>query len=521
MSELIQLPENLNGIHIHFVGIKGTGMAALVEILYNCGAVITGSDVAERFYTDDILEKLGISALPFSKDNINSEIQYVIYSSAYKLDVNPDLIQAVKMNIPCLLYTQALGSYSSRSYSCGICGVHGKTSTTGLAGTILKELDFIPSQVLAGSVINSFGNTCTYTSSLVKNNQPVYKNVNSGAKIFVAETCEYQRHFMSFCPQKIVLTSVESDHQDYYPTYEDIRDAFVDYICKLPQNGDLIYCADDKGAVETALLAYNKRPDINLIPYGQNAGGDFKLTYKTVENEKNRFSIKLFENADPSCEFYLKVPGKHEVLDAAAAVTLVCQLIRFYGKHPADYEKQISLGLSNFMGGKRRSEIVRHFKSKSGKDVLVIDDYGHHPTAVKTTLEGFREFYKGRKIIVDFMSHTYSRTQALLKEFAASTDSADIIILNKIYSSAREKASDFNITGKTLYEETLKHIEKKSKEVKIDLKPEEKVYYFEEPLDSVAFIQKEIDKPLSKDYPDGYLFVTMGAGDNWKIGKEI
>ena len=245
------------------------------------------------------------------------------------------------------------------------------------------------------------------------------------------------------------------------------------------------------------------------------------MTYKNVENEKNRFSIKLFENADPSCEFYLKVPGKHEVLDAAAAVTLVCQLIRFYGKHPADYEKQISLGLSNFMGGKRRSEIVRHFKSMSGNDVLVIDDYGHHPTAVKTTLEGFREFYKGRKIIVDFMSHTYSRTQALLKEFAASTDSADIIILNKIYSSAREKASDFNITGKTLYEETLKHIEKKSKEVKIDLKPEEKVYYFEEPLDSVAFIQKEIDKPLSKDYPDGYLFVTMGAGDNWKIGKEI
>ncbi|MBR5645652.1 MAG: UDP-N-acetylmuramate--L-alanine ligase [Treponema sp.] len=521
MSEINQLPENLKGVHIHFVGIKGTGMAALVEILYSCGAVITGSDVEERFYTDEILEKMNIKVLPFDAKNITDKIQYVIYSSAYKPDVNPDLIQAMKMKIPCLLYTQALGSYSSKAYSCGICGVHGKTSTTGLTGTILKKLDFIPSQVLAGSVINSFGNTCTYTSSLVKNNPDVCKNVNSGTRIFVAETCEYQRHFMSFCPQKIILTSVESDHQDCYPTYEDIRDAFVDYICKLPENGDLIYCADDKGAVETALLAYNKRPDIKLIPYGQNAGGDFKLTYKAVEHEKNKFAIKLFENENPSSEFYLKVPGKHEVLDAAAAVTLVCQLIRFYGKHPKDYEKQIAQGFADFSGGKRRSEIVRNFKSRSGNDVLVIDDYGHHPTAVKTTLEGFREFYKGRKIIVDFMSHTYSRTQALLKEFAECTESADIIILNKIYSSAREKASDFNITGKTLYEETLKHIEKKLKEGKIDIKADEKVYYFEEPLDSVDFIRGEIDKPLSEDYPDGYLFVTMGAGDNWKIGKEI
>ena len=122
-SEL-SLPENLKGVHIHFVGIKGTGMAALVEILFHKGAVITGSDVSERFYTDEILEKLGLKALPFGAENITDKVQYVIYSSAYKLDKNPDLIEAAKRGIPCLLYTQALGSYSSRAYSCGICGVH-------------------------------------------------------------------------------------------------------------------------------------------------------------------------------------------------------------------------------------------------------------------------------------------------------------------------------------------------------------------------------------------------------------
>ena len=157
------LPDDFHGVHIHFVGIKGTGMAALVEILFHKGAVITGSDVSERFYTDEVLEKLGLHALPFGAENITDDVQYVIYSSAYKLDKNPDLIEAVRRGVPCLLYTQALGAYSERAYSCGVCGVHGKTSTTGLTGTILKEID-LPSQVLAGSVINSFGGTCTYTT---------------------------------------------------------------------------------------------------------------------------------------------------------------------------------------------------------------------------------------------------------------------------------------------------------------------------------------------------------------------
>lgn len=496
MSETLHLPENLSGVHIHFVGIKGTGMAALVEILFHNGAIITGSDVEERFYTDEIIEKLGLKALPFSENNITDEVQYVVYSSAYKLDKNPDLIAAVKKNIPCLLYTQALGSHSSRAYSCGICGVHGKTSTTGLTGTILKEIDDLPSQILAGSIIKSFGDTCTYTSPLIGKNK-------SEKNIFVAETCEYQRHFMSFCPQKIILTSVEPDHQDYYPTYEDIRDAFVDYICKLPENGDLIYCADDKGAVETAGIAKNKRPDINLIPYGEKADGEYHLVYGKVENEQNKFTVSIFNK-----EMCLKVPGRHEVMDAVAGLALVCQLLKTYGKNPKDYEAKIAQGLANFCGGKRRSEIIGSIKSNSGNDVVVIDDYGHHPTAVKTTLDGFRDFYSGRKIIVDFMSHTYSRTQALLKEFAASFGSADITILNKIYSSARENAADFNITGKTLYEEAKKL-------------NQSQVEYFEEPIDALDFVKTEIEKPLPEKYKDGYLFVTMGAGDNWKLGKAL
>ena len=508
-KENLSLPQDLKGVHIHFVGIKGTGMAALVEIFFHNGAVITGSDVADRFYTDDILEKLGIKPVLFSEDNITPQIQYIVYSSAYNFETNPDLKRAKELGIPCLLYTQALGWHSSLSYSCGICGVHGKTSTTGLTGTILKELDDIPAQILAGSVINSFGNTCTYTSPLIKDLPAQDKKKKS---IFVAETCEYQRHFMSFHPQKILLTSVESDHEDYYPTYEDIRDAFIDYICKLPMFGELIYCADDKGAVETALLAYNKRPDIHLVPYGESAGGDYKLTFGKVENEKNTFTLKGFDK-----ELSLSMPGRHEVLDAAGAVALVCQILRYFGKHPAEYIEKISNGLQKFTGGKRRSEIVRTFKSPAGNDVIVIDDYGHHPTAIKTTVSGYREFYKGRKIILDFMSHTYSRTAALLKEFAASMDDADVVILHKIYSSAREKAEDFKITGRTLYEETLEH----QKQVGTKAAATNSIYYFEEILEAKDLIEQELNKPLPPEYPDGYLFITMGAGDNWPLGRAI
>lgn len=490
--EIKSLPENLSGIHIHFVGIKGTGMAALVEILFHNGAIITGSDVSERFYTDEILEKLGLKALSFSEKNITDEIQYVIYSSAYKIDKNPDLIEATKRNIPCLLYTQALGSYSSRSYSCGICGVHGKTSTTGIVGSILKEID-LPSQILAGSVIKSFGNSCTFTSPLINSSKDNQNN------IFVAETCEYQRHFMSFCPKKIILTSVEPDHEDYYPTYEDIRNAFVDYVCLLPKNGDLIYCADDKGACDVANIVKQKRSDINFIPYGTSENSIYKLNFGKISDEKNCFNVNNFD-------FAIKMPGKHEVMDSCAAVALVCQLLKTFGKNPLDYEKNIAKGLLNFSGGKRRSEIIGEFTTKSNNSVLVIDDYGHHPTAVKTTLEGFKEFYKDRKIIVDFMSHTYSRTQALLKEFGECFESADEVILHKIYSSARENPSDFEISGKTLYEEVLKN--------------HNHVAYFEEVLDALDFVKSELEKPLSKEF-NGYLFVTMGAGDNWKLGKAL
>lgn len=218
------LPENLNGFTVYMIGIKGTGMAALAEILVSKGALVWGSDVPDVFYTDAVLQKLNITVYSgFAHTNVPDSPGLIIYSPAFSPENNEELFVAAQRGLPMMSYPEALGALSKNHYSCGICGVHGKTTTTGITGTILKKLGF-PASVLAGSIISGFGNSCTMLN---------------GDEYFIAETCEYKRHFLNFFPKKIVLTGVEPDHQDYYPTYESILTAFLQYIGRLPQFSEL------------------------------------------------------------------------------------------------------------------------------------------------------------------------------------------------------------------------------------------------------------------------------------------
>jgi len=466
-----QLPENLKNFRIHMVGIKGTGMAALAELLKGRGAIITGSDVAETFYTDAILQRAGIKVFsPFSASNIGKSVQLVIHSSAYNRDTHPELLAATSRSIPCLLYTDALGELSAMYYSCGISGVHGKTTTTAISGTIVKALS-LPATVLTGSAVSTFNDSCTLVL---------------GNRFFIAETCEYQRHFLSFHPKKILLTSVESDHQDCFPTYESILSAFMQYIDKLPQFGELIYCADDPGACEAAKMMFSSRPDMIFTAYGEKANGPYRLHIKGIRKEKLVFTLDGYTG-----EFHLSVPGRHNARNAAGAIALAVSLLAEEKRTITSSDLALlRQALDSFKGSKRRCEII----GEAG-GVIVIDDYAHHPTAIKTTLEGLKEFYPDRRLVVDFMSHTYSRTASLLEEFASSFAASDELILHKIYASAREQY-DGTVDGKTLYEAARKKIKKCS--------------YFEEVLDAREYVAKTL-KP-------GDLLVTMGAGDNWRLG---
>ena len=466
--------KDIKGKHFFLVGIKGTGLSAFAELLLHSGAVVSGSDTPEKFYTDQVLASLGIPYVEhFSKDNIPQDTYCVIYSAAYSQDTNPDLSEAGRRGIPMLEYTEALGAFSSAFDAGGIAGVHGKTTTTAITGTLLKALD-APAAVLAGSAVSNFGGHST---------------IVNGSRYFVAETCEYKRHFMHFCPRRMIITSIEPDHLDFYPTYQDIFKAFVDYAMLLPEGGELIYCADDKGCCELKHIICEKRPDIVLIPYGNSASGDFKITSNYIKDGSNCFKVSGFDR-----EFVLHIPGRHIALDAVAALAMaVCILKSWKGSVTDSDLDRIEAGFKAFCGSKRRSEIVG-----KAAGIVFMDDYGHHPTAIRLTLEGIRNFYPGRRIIMDFMSHTYSRTEGLLEEFASCMGSADEVILNDIYASAREKNTKSDLNQRFFKALCAHHPNAK---------------YFNRPLDAFDY--------LAGHLKEGDVFVTMGAGDNWVLSKKL
>jgi len=385
------LPADLAGFRIHLVGAKGTGVCALAELLVGAGAVVTGSDVDDTFYTDEVLAAIGVPVSPFSADNVRGGVDLVIYSKAYSAASNPELAEAEAVGVPTMSYPEALGSLSASRDSSGVCGVHGKTTTTALAGVMARAAG-LPTAVLVGSAVGAFGGRSTITM---------------GNELLIAETCEYRRSFMAFKPRRVVLTSVEPDHQDYYPDYEAIRAAFVEYLSALPPGGAVVYCADDPGAVDAWSLAKVARPDLRGVPYGYTAPGDFGMEGYRVERERGVFKLRGF-----GLEWRLRVPGRHVALDAAGAIALIAAIVadRDGGRRLAGDElRAMAEALESFSGSRRRSEVL----GEAG-GVLFMDDYGHHPTAIRSTLAGLREFYPERRLVVDFMSHTCSRTRAII-----------------------------------------------------------------------------------------------------------
>jgi UDP-N-acetylmuramate--alanine ligase len=470
--DLGAFPQEIHGSLFYFVGIKGTGMAALAELLFRQGARITGSDVADKFYTDGVLTGLGIPYFEgFDAAQVPPGAALVVYSAAYSPDKHEELLRAKEIGLPLLSYPEALGAFSRRMPFAGIAGVHGKTTTTALAGTLVRGLG-LPGSVLAGSAAGNFDGRSTWAG---------------GEDFFIAETCEYRRNFLAFRPRWIILTSIEEDHLDYFRDYADIYSAFLEYCGGLEKGGALVYCADDRGASEAAAQLAEKRPDLRMVAYGRQAPGGWR-----VVSCEEKSGATVFRLAGIDLDFEVHVPGFHTVLNCAAALALVQTLSADLGL-AAPAPEVLAKGISCFRGCKRRSEIL----GEAG-GVLFMDDYAHHPTALQTTLRGLRNFYPNRRIVADFMSHTYSRTQALLDEFARSFSCADSVILHKIYASARE-ADAGSVSGRDLFEKTR------------GIHP--RAAYFEEVMDAADYLKKELKA--------GDLFITLGAGDNWRLGEKL
>jgi UDP-N-acetylmuramate--alanine ligase len=474
LAEQQVFPQSLEGFRVHMVGIKGTGMAALAEILQARGARVTGSDTRETFYTDAVLRRLSIPFTEgFDAANLPADTQLLIHSAAYRREDNPELALAASRGTPTVVYPQALGQLSLLSDSSGISGVHGKSTTTAMCGIILKAWG-APATVLVGAEVPAFGDRST---------------LMAGDRYFVAETCEYRRHFLNFHPSRILITSIEPDHLDYFKDLNDIQSAFEEYGALLTKGGSLVYCADDSGAAAAASRILSHRTDVRALPYGRTAQGAFRVIEESAGDGCSGFALAGWPQ-----RFTLRVPGAHSVLNAAGALAL-CSLIweKEHGGTDGMDLAGAAAALSAFSGSRRRSEIVG-----GAAGILFMDDYGHHPTAITATLQGLRAFYPKRRLIVDFMSHTYSRTRALLHEFGDCFADADMVILHRIYASAREPNAG-GVTGRDLFNEVSIH--------------HKNVRYFEDPREALPFLLSELRS--------GDLFITMGAGDNWKLGREL
>lgn len=381
------------GQKIHFVGIAGVGMSALAQMLFREGVRVTGSDNA-RFPTLDAVEKLGIPVtIGYSAENIPADAELVVYTDAAHPD-NVERAEATRRGIPQLSYFAMLGKVSEGKRTIAVAGTHGKTTTTGMLAKILKDAGASPTAVV-GSIVKDFGSNYLHPSTSLG---------AGGSNLFVVEACEYRDHLLELSPQVLVITNLEWDHTDYFPSLSALQETFKKAIERVPVEGTIVTDSHNK----------------NIAPLL--VGAKAKIVDYTKE---------------PAYE--LRLPGEFNQNNArtAAAAARVA--------HPAISDDIIRDSLATFQGTWRRFE----YKGKTARGADVYDDYAHHPTAVKETLKALRQKVNG-KIIVAFHPHLYSRTRDLLDEFAVAFSDADQVFIAPIYA-ARE-VDDGSISSELLAE---------------------------------------------------------------------
>ncbi|HVA96428.1 MAG TPA: UDP-N-acetylmuramate--L-alanine ligase [Candidatus Acidoferrales bacterium] len=463
---------------VHFVGIKGTNMTPLAIIAKEAGFDVTGSDVDQEFITDAALKKAGIVPMVgFSSDHITDQT-FVITTGAHGGYDNVEVQSAKMKHIPVMSAGEATGQFMSGSLfdkkfiGISVAGTHGKTTTTAMIATMLSENKLDPSYIIGTGNVGSLGAPGHYGKG----------------RYFVSEADEYatepnydkRARFLWQHPTFTIITNIEHDHPDIYPTISAIREAFVTFAQKLPDKGLLIVCGDDP-EVKQLLQGYEGR----AMTYGFGKGNDYVLDRVTVSGEQTFFWVK--SQGVPLGEFVIRVPGEHNALNALAAVILGLEI-------GLSIEK-IRKGLLAYQGSKRRLEFIGDLRTGA----KVYDDYAHHPTEIKTTLQTIRTQYPKKKIICIFQPHTYSRTKQLFNEFTTAFGSVDQVILTDIFASAREEVDP----------------EVSSKHLAFALSNRHKsVLYLPSLTDVVQYIS---ENKLRTDT----ILVTMGAGNVYTIHSEL
>lgn len=476
IRKLVSLSKNMDFQKlkkVYVIGIKGSGVVAIVEILHSMGIEISGSDTDEKFFTDEILQSLGIKYFEnFSTQNIPENVDLIVYSSSFNEENNVEISEAKKRNLPMLSYPEILAELFNQKYGIAVTGTHGKTTTSAMLAHILQEIGVSPSAVIGSKVMNWKGNS-----------------LSGKGEFFVIEADEFQNKLKMYDPKVAVLTSLDFDHPDTYPTFQEYKQAFKDFVARIPKTGFLVCWGD---SVDT--LEVSKSATCDILTYGFGEENIFKITnYKIqipnkLQNQNDQNSKQIFEiiYEDKNLGiFETQLIGKHNVLNATAVVA-TCHKLNL------DLEK-IREALKTFQGTKRRFEYIGQ---RNG--AILIDDYGHHPEEIKATLKGAREIYPQKNIITVFQPHSYSRTEALLHEFSQSFDDADEVIVLDIYGSARENSG--HVSSSDLVNLINKYSPKKA-------------HFLSTIVEAVEYLEEKIY--------ENDVVLCIGAGNGWEVAEKL
>lgn len=392
-----------SGMHVHLVGLAGSGISAIAWLLLDRDFTVSGSDLQSSSTTEALAQAGATVFQGHAAENIEGA-DVVVVSSAVP-ESNPELVAARAAAIPVLKRADFLGHLMADQMGIAIAGTHGKTTTTSMIAHVLLETGRDPSFIVGGVL------------------PTLNRNGRAGeSDLFVVEADEYDYMFLGLRPQTGVITNVEHDHPDLFPTADVYREAFLRFVERLPQGGRLVLCADDVGTM--TLRQEIDRDDVTVLTYGI-SGDATALDYAAVDVQPNQLGgsdFVVLEKGDTLGVARLRVPGAHNVRNALAAIA-VCRLldVPFAGLVEA---------LASFGGVGRRFQVVG-----SVQDVTVIDDYAHHPTEIRVTLAAARQHFPGRRVWAVWQPHTYSRTRLLLQEFATCFEDADRVLVLDIFRS--------------------------------------------------------------------------------------
>jgi UDP-N-acetylmuramate--alanine ligase len=398
--------------HVHFIGIGGSGLSAIARLLIESGYTVTGSDNAMSPFALD-LQAAGAKVIQGHDARNVAGADWVVRSSAIP-DDNPEVVAARAQGIPVYKRSDFLGRLMEGKTGIAVAGTHGKTTTTAMLAWTLTALGEDPTFIVGSNIIN------------------LGVNARAGkGNSFVIEADEYDRMFLGLKPKVEIVTFVEHDHPDCYPTPEDFRAAFVDFVRLLPSDGTLVACGDEPGAADIAAEA--RRMGKKVLQYGAavtlGTSSDWVLAQNYKPNNKGGFSFDATV-AGQAFPVALSIPGMHNLRNALAVMAVIHVLA--LSMHKA------ALALGDFTGTGRRFEI----RGEVG-GITMVDDYGHHPTEIAATLAGARNRYGKRRIWAIWQPHTYSRTRALSRQFGDAFGMADEVIVTEIYRS-REPAQDYS-----------------------------------------------------------------------------